>query len=60
MTIVVERDLELHQMDVKNVFLNIYLKENMYMQQLKGYVKPSREHMVCKWRKTLYGLKKIL
>lgn len=53
MTIVVERDLELHEMDVKIVFL----KENIYMQQLKGYVKLGREHLVCKLRKTLYGLK---
>jgi hypothetical protein len=42
MTIVV------HQMDVKNVYLNIYLKDNTYMQQLKGYEKLGREHLVCK------------
>jgi DNA polymerase zeta len=48
MTIVVERDLELHQMDVKTVFLNIYLKENIYMQQLKSYVKLGREDLACK------------
>ncbi len=48
---VVERDLELHQMDVKIV------KENIYMQQLKGYVKLGRKHLVCKLRKTFHGIK---
>jgi len=51
MTVVVERDLELHQMDVKIV------KENIYMQQLKGYVKLGRKHLVCKLRKTFHGIK---
>lgn len=55
-TIVAKKDLELHQTDVKIIFLNIYLKENIYMQQLKGYVKLGREHLVCKLRKILYGL----
>jgi hypothetical protein len=36
----VERDLELHQMDVKTVFINGYLNEDIYMQPLKGYVNP--------------------
>jgi hypothetical protein len=47
MTIVVERDLELHQMDVKSIFKHIF-KGKIYMQQLKSYVKLSREHLVCK------------
>ncbi len=38
-------------MDVKFAFRNGYLEEDIYMQQPKGYVKPSIKHMVYKLRK---------
>jgi hypothetical protein len=44
-------------MDVKIMFQNIYLEEDIYMQQPKGYVKLGTKHLVCKLRKTIYGLK---
>ena len=53
----VQHDLLIHQMDVKTAFLNGKLNEEIYMQQLEGYVKPGEEHLVCKIEKSLYGLK---
>ena len=47
----------LHQMDVVTAFLNGTLEEDIYMQQLAGYVQPGKEKMVCKLNKLLYVLK---
>ena len=49
--------LEIHQMDVKTAFLNGELDVVIYMEQPEGFVQKGREHLVCKLRKTLYGLK---
>lgn len=50
-------DWKLHQLDVKSVFLNGDLKEEIYLVQPEGFVKKGQEHLVCKLKKTLYGLK---
>jgi hypothetical protein len=52
-------NLELHQMDVKGAYLNGELApdEVIYMRQPPGYEIPGKEHLVCRLRKTLYGLK---
>ena len=49
--------LVLHQIDVKTVFLNGDLEEEIYMEQPEGYVVLGQEHKVCKLVKPLYGLK---
>ena len=49
--------LKIHQMDVKTAFLNGDLEEEIYMDQLKGFVEPGQENKVCKLTKSLYGLK---
>ena len=53
----VQHDFLIHQMDVQTAFLNGKLDEEIYMQQLEGYVKPREEHLACKLEKSLYGLK---
>ena len=49
--------LIVHQMDVKTTFLNGDLDEEVYMEQLRGFVLPRNEKKVCKLVKSLYGLK---
>ncbi|GJZ80052.1 retrovirus-related pol polyprotein from transposon TNT 1-94 [Tanacetum coccineum] len=49
---------ELHQMDVKITFLNENLEEEVYMEQPEEFVIDGKEKMVCKLKKSIYGLKK--
>ena len=57
MALVAHFDLELHQMDVKTIFLNGSLEEKVYMDQPEGFSIKGKEHMVCKLNKSIYGLK---
>jgi hypothetical protein len=57
LSIVAIHDLELHQMDVKTAFLNGVLEEDIYMQQPEGFIETGKEQLVCKLKRTLYGLK---
>ena len=50
-------NLEIHQMDVKTVFLNGDLDEEIYMEQPEWFIVPSQEKKVCRLVKFLYGLK---
>ena len=53
----VQNDLLLHQMDVVTAFLNGTLEEDIYMEQPDGYIEQGKEDLVCKLKKSLYGLK---
>ena len=46
-------------MDVVTAFLNGSLVEEIYMEQPEGYVQPEKGHLVCKLKKSLYGLQAI-
>ena len=50
-------DLELHQMDVKTVFLNGDLYGNNYMAQPKRLCRGRKEHIGGRLQKSIYGLK---
>ena len=50
-------DLGLEQLDVKTVFLHGDLKEKIYMEQPEGFEAKGKEHLVCRLKKSLYGLK---
>ena len=44
-------------MDVKFVFLNGELEEEVYVEQPEGFLLSQNRDYVCKLRKALYGLK---
>jgi hypothetical protein len=48
---------KVYQMDVKSDFLNGYLNEEVYMEQLEGFELSDNPDLVCKLKKYLYGLK---
>ena len=52
-------DNEVHQMDVQTAFLNGDLDVELYMRQPEGFVEEGKESLVCKLRKSLYGLKQV-
>ena len=57
LSIAAHYDYEIWQMDVKTAFLNGNLEEEIYMRQPEGFVAKNQEHMICKLKKSIYGLK---
>eukprot|EP00731_Ephydatia_muelleri_P005270 Em0002g1446a len=53
----VQNGMMVHQMDVVTAFLNGTLEEEIYMEQPPGYIKKGEEYLVCKLKKSIYGLK---
>ena len=53
----VQHGLKLHQVDVTTAFLNGKLDEEVYMRQPEGFVATGQEHLVCKLKRSIYGLK---
>ncbi|GJY70939.1 retrovirus-related pol polyprotein from transposon TNT 1-94 [Tanacetum coccineum] len=51
------KNMTIYQMDVKTVFLNGKLKEEVYVSQSEGFVDPDHPHHVYRLKKALYGLK---
>ena len=48
---------KIHQMDVKTIFLNGVVEEEVYVEQPLGFETHDRQTHVCKLKKALYGLK---
>ena len=57
LSIAVNMDWPLFQLDVKNMFLNGDLKEEVYMDIPPGFEDNTTSNKVCQLRKSLYGLK---
>ena len=57
LTLVVLQDFNLEQLVVKTTFLHRELKEQIYMQQPKGFIVVGKEDHVCHLKKSLYGVK---
>jgi Reverse transcriptase (RNA-dependent DNA polymerase) len=56
LVIVAFHDYEIWQMDVKTVFLNGDLEEDVYMTQPMGFEDPNNASKVCKLKRSIYGL----
>ena len=57
LAVALEKNMIIHQMDVETAFLNGLLNEDIYMVQPEGYAISGKENLVCKLKKSLYGLK---
>ncbi len=57
--VAIDKDMEIHQMDVKIAFLNGDLEEEIYMEKPKGFTQGGT-HLVCKLHNSLYNLKQSL
>ena len=53
--VVVKHNLKLWRIDFVRVYLNSLTKENIYMKQPEGFVKPGYEDHVCKLIHTIHG-----
>nr|GEU65272.1 retrovirus-related Pol polyprotein from transposon TNT 1-94 [Tanacetum cinerariifolium] len=51
------KNMVVYQMDVKTMFLNGNLREEVYVSQPDGFVDPDNPNHVYKLKKALYGLK---
>ena len=52
-----QHGMHIHQMDVKTAFLHGHLEETIYMMQPEVFEVPGKESMVCRLKRSLYGLK---
>ncbi|GJX07003.1 ribonuclease H-like domain-containing protein [Tanacetum coccineum] len=57
LSLALARNWPVHQLDVKNAFLNGDLTETVYMYQPPGFVDSRFPHHVCRLQRSLYGLK---
>ena len=57
LVLAVSKGLKLHQVDVTTAFLNGSFEEEVYIKQPKGFIEPGSENLVCRLKKSIYGLK---
>ncbi|GKA12591.1 retrovirus-related pol polyprotein from transposon TNT 1-94 [Tanacetum coccineum] len=57
LTYVAHKNMVVFQMDVKTVFMNGILKEEVYVSQPEGFVNQDHLNHVFKLKKSLFGLK---
>jgi len=51
------RNMQVRHLGVNTAFLHGEFKEDIYVKQPLGFEKPGKEDLVCKLRKSIYGLK---
>ena len=57
LVVAVAKGWHLHQMDIKNEFLQGELKEHVYMVQPPSFLSEMNTSTVCQLKKSLFGLK---
>jgi len=57
LALVAQYELDLEQLDVKIAFHHSDLNEEIYISQPMGFKTAGKKNMVCKLKKSLYGLK---
>ena len=57
LTLAVNNDWMLRQVDINNAFLNGELTETVYMPQPEGFEDKRKPNHICKLKKSLYGLR---
>jgi hypothetical protein len=57
LSLAAQQGWEIYQFDVKSVFLNGPLQEEVYVSQPPGFEVEGQEHKVYRLHKALYGLK---
>ena len=57
LALVAQFNLELVQLDIKTAFLHGDFEEEIYMTQPVGFRIVGQQHLVCRLKKSLYGLK---
>jgi hypothetical protein len=59
LTLAISRGWPVHQLDVKKAFLHITFSETVYCSQPTGFIDPAYPQLVCRFNKSLYGLKQV-
>lgn len=59
LAIAAKRAWEVFQLDVKSAFLHGELKEDVFVEQPKGFEVPNESNKIYKLKKALYGLKQV-
>ena len=57
LAITTQKQWKIYQFDVKSAFLNGFLKEEIYVEQLEGFAAKGDEDKVYLLKKALFGLK---
>ena len=57
LTVATKRKLVVQHWDVKTAYLNGTLEEEIYMRQPPGHLAPGKEELVCRLRRSIYGLR---
>ena len=60
LTCVENKKFKVYQIDVKSIFLNDELGEEIHIEKIEGFPLIEENNMICGLKKTLYGEKKTL